>query len=148
MNSWDRQTIIEKVISAADKHGATNPQQKKQLIFGCTNAPEREVFFGLYSFFYDNSLQENKFERQQLAGTILYSVSPDSPLALDGSIYGAAKIWDLSVEELPWYWCKKFGKAKVVELLTEIIGSCEEPELERSLKTMLFWAKNYEENDT
>jgi hypothetical protein len=51
MNSWDRQIIIEKVISAADKHGASNPQQQKQLIFGCSNAPEREVFFGLFSFF-------------------------------------------------------------------------------------------------
>lgn len=148
MNSWDRHTIIEKVIAAADKHGALNPQQQKQLIFGCTNAPEREVFFGLFSFFYDESLQENKFQRQQLAGTLLYSVSPDSPLALDGSIYGAAKRWDLSVEDLPWYWCKKFGKSRVVEFLTETIGSVAEPDLEQSLKTMLFWANNYEEHDT
>ena len=148
MNSWDRHIIIEKVISAADKHGASNPQQQKQLIFGCNNTPEREVFFGLFSFFYDDSLQENKFERQQLAGTILYSVLPDSPLALDGSIYGADKKWNLSVEELPWYWCKKFGKSRVVELLTETIGSCADPDLEKSLKTMLFWANNYEDNDT
>ena len=91
---------------------------------------------------------KNKFERQQLAGTILYSVLPDSPLALDGSIYGADKKWNLSVEELPWYWCKKFGKSRVVELLTETIGSCADPDLEKSLKTMLFWANNYEDNDT
>jgi hypothetical protein len=69
-------------------------------------------------------------------------------LALDGSIYGAAKKWDLSVEELPWYWCKKFGKSKVVEFLDETINSCGDPELEKSLMTMLFWAKNYDENDT
>ena len=148
MNSWDRQIIIEKVISAADQHGASNPQQQKQLIFGCSNASEREVFFGLFSFFYDDSLQENKYERQQLAGTILYSVLPESPLALDGSIYGAAKKWDLSVEELLWYWCKKFGKSKVVSFLNDTIDSCVDSELENSLKTMLFWAKNYEEKDT
>ena len=148
MNSWDRHTIIEKVISAADKHGVANPQQQKQLIFGCSNAPEKEVFFGLFSFFYDDSLQENKLERQQLAGTILYSVLPESPLELDGSIYGAAKMWDLSIEELPWYWCKKFSKSKVVEFLVETIDACVDSELERSLKTMLFWSKNYEENVT
>ncbi len=148
MNSWNRHIIIEKVMSAADKYGAANPQQQKQLIFSCSNAPAKEVFFGLFSFFYDESLQENKYERQQLAGTILYSILPDSPLELDGSIYGAAKKWDLSVEELPWYWCKKFGKSKVVEFLSETIEDCSDAELERSLKTMLFWSKNYEENVT
>jgi len=50
--------------------------------------------------------QNMQLERQQLAGTILYAIAPDSPNALDGPIYRAAEKWDLSIEELPWYWCK------------------------------------------
>ncbi len=148
MNSWDRLKIIEKVSAAADVHGSSNPQQQKQLIFSCNNAQEREVFFGLFSFFYDASLQENQFQRQQLAGTILYSVLPKSPLELDASVYAAAKHWDLSVEELPWYWCKLFGKTVVIEFLDELIDSCADADLERSIKTMLFWCRGYENCNT
>ena len=148
MNSWDRQKIIEKVRSAADELGASNPQQQKQLIFSCHHASEREVFFGLFSFFYDSSLQQNQFERQQLAGTILLSVAPKSPLALDASVYAAAQVWDLSIEELPWYWCKIYGKSEVVEFLTNLISSCTDAELKRSLETMLYWSRGYEQSDT
>lgn len=148
MNSWDRQTIIKKVSAAADRFGASNPQQKKQLIFSCNNASEREVFFGLFSFFYDPSLQENQFERQQLAGTLLYKVAPPPPIALDDSVYAVAKVWNLSIEELPWYWCKSYSKEKVIEFLTELSPSCIDSELKRSVDTMLYWSRGYEENKT
>jgi hypothetical protein len=147
MNSWDRMTIIEKIKSSADQYGASNYQQQKQLIFSCTNAPEREVFFGLFSFFYDEELQENKYERQQLSGVIMFAVTPSSPLSLDGSVYAAAKHWDYSVEELPWYWCKTFGKEAVTEFLSELIPDCSDSNLKRSIETMLFWSKGYK-NDT
>ena len=148
MNSWDRLKIIDKVIRAADAHGSSNPQQQKQLIFSCSNASEREVFFGLFSFFYDETLQENKFERQQLAGTILLSVAPNSALKLDGSVFAAATIWDLSIEELPWYWCKIFGKLKVVKFLSELLIDCEDTKLRRCIETMLYWSKGYRQNSS
>ncbi|WP_199101136.1 hypothetical protein [Dyella sp. ASV21] len=144
MNSWDRIKVIEKVSAAADELGASNPQQKRQLIFSCGNAPEREVYFGLMSFFYDSSLQQNDYERQKLAATILLNVAPSSPLGLDGSIYASAQHWNLSVSELPWYWCKVFGREEVVAFLDELIDSCSEAELKRSVETMLFWARRYE----
>ena len=144
MNSWDRLKIIEKVRNSADVYGASNPQQQKELVFSCKKAKEREVFFGLFSFFYDASLQNNQYERQQLAGTILFAIQPSSPLALDASVYAAAKHWDLSVEELPWYWCKVFGKTSVMNLLIELIPACVENELRTSVKTMLFWCRKYE----
>ncbi len=148
MNSWDRQKIIDKVTTAADVHGSLNPQQQKQLLLSCSNAAEREVFFGLFSFFYDVALQENRFERQQLAGTILLSVAPKSPLELDGSVFAAATIWDLSIEELPWYWCKIFGKSTVVKYLSELLIDCKDTKLKRSIETMLYWSKGYEQNST
>jgi hypothetical protein len=144
VNSWDRIKVIEKLTSAADALGASNPQQKQQLIFGCSNAPEREVYFGLMSFFYAPSLQENHYERQKLAATVLLSVAPPSPLALDASVYAAAQQWNLSVSELPSYWCKVFGRDEVVVFLDELVGSCAEAKLKRSVETMLFWARRYE----
>ncbi|WP_146010415.1 hypothetical protein [Dyella sp. AD56] len=144
MNSWDRVKVVEKVTAAADELGASNPQQQRQLIFGCVNAPEREVYFGLMSFFYDSSLQENHYERQKLAATILLSVAPSSPLSLDASVYASAQHWNLSVSELPSYWCKIFGREEVVAFLSELIDSCSEAKLKQSVETMLFWAQRHE----
>lgn len=144
VNSWDRIKVVEKVTTAADELGASNPQQKQQLIFSCGNAPEREVYFGLMSFFYDSNLQDNHYERQKLAATILLSVAPSSPLALDASVYASAQHWNLSVSELPSYWCKVFGREVVVAFLGELIDSCGEAKLKRSVETMLFWARRYE----
>ncbi|MCF6283119.1 MAG: hypothetical protein L3J28_13115 [Candidatus Polarisedimenticolaceae bacterium] len=90
----------------------------------------------------NESLQENKFERQQLSGKILLSISPPPVLALDGSVYAAARFWDYSVEELPWYWCKTFGKESVTGFLNDLLPDCAEEDLKRSIKTMLFWCKN------
>ena len=68
----DRQTIIEKIRDSADRYGASNPQQYKQLVSRYKNASDRELFFGLFTFFYDPDLQDNAYQRQQLAGTILF----------------------------------------------------------------------------
>ncbi|HEY6096057.1 MAG TPA: hypothetical protein VIU93_13995 [Gallionellaceae bacterium] len=103
--------------------------------------------FGLFSFFYDPSLQENQFERQQLAGTILYSVCPSPPIELDGSVYAAAMVWNLSIEELPLYWCKAFGKDQVIDFLTELAASCDS-DLQRRIETMLYWCRGYKMNNT
>ena len=142
---WNRHKIIEKLKVAADRYGSDNPQQLKQLTFSCNNSPEEEVFFGLFSFFYDESLQKNKFERQQLSGRVLFKVLPSPSLALDGSVYAAAKIWDYSVEELPWYWCKAYGKEKVIEFLKELLPDCADDEMKKSFKTMLFWCERYKD---
>jgi len=139
----DRQTIIEIIKNSADSYGSSNPQQIKQLTSSCKKASDRELFFGLFSFFYDPALQENAYQRQQLAGTILFNAAPECPLELDGVIYAAPKYWDLSIEELPWYICRVFGKSKVQEFLEELMPNVEEGGVKKSFETMLFWANGY-----
>ena len=141
---WNRETIIEKVKSVADRYGAFNVQQQKQLIIGCEQASDSELFFGLFSFFYDPSLQESKIERQQLAGRLLLEFSPICPLELDGAIYAIPTFWDYSIEEVPWYLCKNFGKLNVVKSLTEVILDLEDGgAVKQNFKTLLFWSKLY-----
>lgn len=145
---WNRETIIKKVKSAADRYGASNVQQQKQLIIGLKQASDSELFFGLFSFFYDPSLQENKIERQQLAGHLLLEFSPICPLELDGAIYAMPTFWDYGIEELPWYLCKNFGKVSVVKFLAEIIPEVEEGSaIKQSFKTLLFWSEAYKAED-
>lgn len=144
VSSWDRFKVTEKVCSAADTWGASNPQQLEQLVFSCSNARAREVYFGLLPFFYDPELQQNHYERQKLAGTLLLTVAPPSPLALDGSVYASAQYWNLSVRELPLYWCKAFGQAEVVAFLEDLDGASDKAKRNQSIKAMLFWSRRYE----
>ena len=148
MTSWDRFKVIEEVKIAADKYSGSNLQPQKKLILSCGTAPTREVFFGLLSFFFDPQLQENHCERQRLAALTLLTLATPSVLELDASVYATAQHWDLSVEELPWYWCRIFGQAEVVAFLTDLIGSCGDPALKRSVETMLFWSQRYTESST
>ena len=92
-------------------------------------------------------MQENAYDRQQLAGVILFEICPECPLELDGCVYGSAQHWNLSVEELPWYWCKIFGHETVKSFLDELIAVSDE-RLSKSIKTMLFWAQHYESKNT
>jgi hypothetical protein len=144
----DRQAIIEGIRSSADKYGSSNKQQRTQLVSRLKNASERELFFGLFSFFYDPELQDNQYERQQLAGTFLFSIKPDCPLNLDGAIYAIPAYWDLSVEELPWYLCEKFGQTEVQAFIEDLLPDVEEGDIKNSFKTMLFWTKGYKSSGT
>ena len=141
----DRSTIVNKIKHSADKYGSSNPQQLEQLSLICSKAPEREIFFGLFSFFCDENLQNNQFQRQELAGKILLKITPASSLELDASVYASAQKWNRSIEELPWYWCNVFGTKEVINFLTNLIPSVEDKEIEENINTMLFWCRNYKQ---
>ena len=68
---------------------------------------------------------------------------PICPLNLEGAIYAAPGMWDVSVEELPWYFCSSFGKTKVLEFLNELIPDVGDAKLREKYETMLFWVKSY-----
>jgi len=144
----DRLAIIEKIKVSADRYGSSNKQQREQLVSSLQKASERELFFGLFSFFYDPELQNNPYERQQLAGTILFAIKPDCPLKLEGAVYAIPAYWDLSVEELPWYLCEKFGQKEVQSFLESLLPDVEEGDIKNSFKTMLFWANGYKSAGT
>jgi len=140
---WDRIKITERVCWAADNFGSTNPQQQQFLLHVCSNSSQSEVFAGLFAFFSRPELQVNQYERQALAGKVLYKVLPFPALELEDSVYSIAPHWNLSVEELPWYWCKAYGQLEVIRCLQDINRSCREPELKRALETLLYWSKMF-----
>lgn len=143
----NRQTIVETVSNSADLYGASNPQQLNELLRSLANASDNELFFGLFSFFYDPAIQSS-FERQQLAGTLLYELCPVCPLKLDGAIYAIPTHWNLSVEEVPWYFCKVFGKNVVEIFLVELIPEVESGSVKKSFEALLYWAKRYKVEKT
>ncbi|CAH0535385.1 hypothetical protein VST7929_02958 [Vibrio stylophorae] len=139
----NRQSIIEKIKKSADRYGASNEQQNKLLVSILTNVSERELFFGLYSFFYHPELQENVSERQRLAGTILLAIKPTCPLPIDGAIYAILGYWDLNIRELPWYLCEHFGQKEIQSFIEDLLPDVDDSELKKSSNTILFWVNRY-----
>ena len=135
----DRHSIIVKIQESADKYGVSNKQEIENLTWAFKMATDRELFFGLFSFFYDPDLQENSHQRQLLAGTMLFQISPKCPLKMDGAIYASPSNWDKSVKELPWYFCKAFGKSNVQAFLEELLPNIQEGEIKEGTKAMLDW---------
>ncbi len=142
-----RKTVIEKVKRSADSNGSSNPEELKQLMLSLGSIPDNELFSGLFSFFYDPALQST-IERQQLAGTLLYELSPSCVLNLDGAIFALPAHWSLSVEKVPWYFCKTFGGSVVQEFLEQLLPNVIEVNIKKSFETMLFCVKNYNQKST
>ncbi|WMS89017.1 hypothetical protein [Pleionea litopenaei] len=105
----------------------------------------QKCFLVCSRFFYDPSLQENFFARQELAGKILYRVMPKCPLNIDGALYATPGLLEVSVKELPWYFCANFGKDQVRDFITDLISELGNEKLTEKYKTMLFWVKMYGE---
>jgi hypothetical protein len=103
-----RDQIAEKVIHSADNYSSSNPQQFKQLKFIFSKCDKEELFKGLYLVFLEQN--ENYFQRQQLAGKLLYSIKPRLQINLYDIIKKCLNTYNLSIEELPWYLSELCGK--------------------------------------
>ena len=137
--SLSRYQVKDKVVHSADKYGSTNPQQLKQLRLVLDKCEKEELFEGLYSVFLEEN--ENYFQRQQLAGNLLYSLKPRLRLKLYDVIKNCLNTYNLSIEELPWYLSELCGRNRVLEVIDKISSEeLSDREIE-SLNTFKFWLR-------
>ncbi len=134
-----KEEITKLIIERAKTFGPDNPQQIKQLAFALGKSDPCEVFFGLYMVFLSEPSQA--FGQQELAGKLLFLLKPELNLELAPLIEGALENWNVSVEELPFYFRDIFG----IELVSSAINSiniCELNELQKNgIKTMKWWLR-------
>jgi hypothetical protein len=134
-----REEIKNLVVERAKKYGPNNPQQIKQLSFVLGKTEPEEVFYGLYEVFITVPGQD--FESQELAGKLLYRVKPKLYLELVPLITNVLENWNVSVEELPFYFRDLCGIDVVSKAISAINTSgLNETEL-KSLDTMKWWLR-------
>lgn len=97
-----------------------------------------EVLQGLLNvFFIDNT---DNFRAQACAGGLLWKLKPKYKRNLREDILRSFENWDVSIEELPWYFAELNGIEKVRETVNSILL---EPDLEdlsrRKAETYLYW---------
>lgn len=134
-----KEEITKLIIECAKTFGPDNPQQIKQLAFVLGKSDPREVFYGLYMVFLSEPLQA--FGQQELAGKLLFMLKPKLNLELAPLIEGALENWNVSIEELPFYFRDVFG-IELVSTAIKSINTSELNELQKNgLKTMKWWLR-------
>jgi len=141
--NWNSDKIFQSVTESADKYGAHNPQQEKQLLFVLKKCEGQEIYRGLINVFLEK--HNNISQRQELAGKLLYSLAPDTDKNYKNDIISCLGNYELSVEQLPYFFIKKLGKNGFEELINKIqVKELSEREKE-ALETMKYWSRNYEQ---
>ena len=141
--NWNSDKIFQSVTESADKYGAHNPQQEKQLLFVLKKCEGQEIYRGLINVFLEK--HNNFSQRQELAGKLLYNLSPDTDKNYEKDIISCLGNYELSVEQLPYFFIKKIGKNGFEKLVNKIqVKELSEKEKE-ALETMKYWSRNYEQ---
>jgi len=107
---------------------------------------EEVVFDALYGVFLDKSRGERHFSDQEIAGKMLFELQPKIDRELKPLVRDCLENWNLSVEELPFYFRDVFGKESLELVVNQIETSEVLTEYEsRAIKTIRWWC-GLEEN--
>lgn len=112
--------------------------QRKHLLSLQKQFGDEHLFDALYSSFTD--LPEHRYFDQLVCGQYLLELHPSCPLPLKQAIRNSLANWNLSVPQLPQYFCEVFGRQAVLESLAEIEteGSLSETE-SQAIITYRYW---------
>ena len=104
---------------------------------------DRALFDALYEPFDSTSESEYTFNDQQIAGTLLLELQPKCALGAKEVIERSLHQWNRSVEELPFYLARCFGRDTVLTVVDEIQ---HDPQLDdqaiEELETYRFWLRS------
>ncbi len=104
-----------------DQFARVDPQQCNQLAKLFERQPHDEVFEGLFAVL----TSDERYVAQQLAGRLLIQVMPACPRTdLDTMLRSLLPVWDRSVEQVPWYLERAFGRGPLHDAIRRV-GSCE-----------------------
>lgn len=134
MPPWTAAEITERIKAAAARYGSGNPQQIQQFLWALERADPDETCRGLLGVF-----QENDFECQQFAGLLLARLQPPCKDDLQRIVYSVLATWNLSVEELPFYLARAFGRPALLDALHDMERETRSETEQRAIATFRFW---------
>ena len=114
---WDKERIIQKIYWCVDRYGTVNSQQYSQVKLVLQKLDSTEVFELLYTVLTNADRPATRFADQAFAGRLLLALQPSCPLEPIQAIQDLLKCYNLSIEEIPWYFARQYGKPAVLEIL-------------------------------
>jgi hypothetical protein len=107
---WDRDDIAAKLIAVTDRWQRVDSQQYTQLVRVLRRVDPVELFEGIFTAL----TTDQRYPTQQMAGQLLLELRPPvrraSPEALVRPLLSS---WELSVEQVPWYFERVFGRDEI-----------------------------------
>lgn len=134
--------IYNRVIDVAERFGANNKQQLKELAFILAKSKPEELFNALMEIFKLDGYTH--FQHQELAGYLLFILCPKFNIDITSTIKSVLKTWDVSVEQFPFYFCISYGKDEVTRSLDSIDPESLSPEEKDRLRTFKWWMCGFE----
>jgi hypothetical protein len=132
--------MIERAKSEVARLVCDGRWQIKHLKSFRTQFGDDALFDALFDPFDSLSRSDYTFHDQQLVGKLLLEFQPQCPIPIGDAIERSLNQWNRSVEELPWYLERCFGRHAVLEAIQKIEENDELTNKEiEELKTYRYW---------
>ena len=97
----------------------------------------------LCPFLHDCSTESlTHYDCQQSTGTLLLAIMPECDRPLRQMIHSSLPLWNLSVEQWPFFLCRRFGIVAVSEVIDGIAKEGVLNTIEdRALETLRYWLR-------
>jgi hypothetical protein len=133
----ESEQIQIELIEVVDKaiNGENAWQGLRNLMLILKNEDSDIILNALLEIFFEDDL----FQYQCAAGGLLWKLKPKYNRNLPNDIRRTLQGWDVSIEELPWYFAEAIGIEKVKSVVESLLAEpLEEIERKRA-ETYLYW---------
>jgi hypothetical protein len=140
-----KERVIQKIYWSVDHYGRFNPQQYAQIESALKKLDSADVFEVLYTILTDTNRPATRFADQEFAGKLLFALQPICPLEPTQVIQDLLKCYNLSVEEIPWYFARQYGKSVVLQILERLKTEVTCEQQQQSIKTWQWWLQRWKD---
>jgi hypothetical protein len=131
----EAEQIQEELLKARNKPNVW--QSLSHLMLKLKKEDSDKVLDALLGFFFESS--DEYFRSQAVAGGLLWKLKPKYKRNLQEDIKRSLQNWDVSVEELPWYFAEVVGIKKVLETVESILTEPIDETSRKKAETYLYW---------
>jgi hypothetical protein len=130
--------VVSKIYEVANATGRVDCQCLTQWIDILRKRPGDEVFDALIGVFCKADRKDG-YGAQEYAGRILIAVKPPCSRDIQDVIKRTLATWDLSVEQLPWYFSDVAGLEAVLRALDGLDTQVSSKQEQDAIRTFRFW---------
>ena len=135
-----------KLYHAVDATGRIDYQRIRQWIELLRHRPAGEVFDALVGVFCNTDRPTRRFLDQEYAGRILLAVKPPCSQDIQSVIKRTLATWDISIEQLPFYFSDVFGTEAVLQALDALDRIDNSQQEQKAIRTFRFWLHAQRDN--
>jgi len=124
--------IVDRVMKAASLRDLPS------LLAELRDAPPEIVFDALFPVAVRRQGDGNP---AAMSAYVLHALNPPRPIRMDDAVAALLPEWDVSIEEVPWYLAKQFGRAEVLDCVRRLRARETDVPRLTALRTVEYWVE-------